>query len=104
MNPEGTVHVVVIYQDSRDTDGRFRIAPSTLIVHAGDTVKFRDVSGSDNGVKFRFPQGKPFTSEPAIGSEHEVSGEPKAYPYKALCGPKEMEAEGSKPIIIIYDR
>jgi len=101
MNPEGTTHVVAIYTDPGS--GGFRIAPGTLIVHADEIVRFKDVSGSGNAVNLDFARN-PFTSEPAIGSDCKVSGDPGAYPYKALCGPKnEFEAEGSKPIIIIYD-
>ena len=95
-------HVVVIYKDPGG--GGFKIAPSTLIVHADDMVKFRDVSDSGNGAKLEFPDN-PFKGQPEIGQEYVVTKEgPKAYPYKALCGPNnEFEAEGSRPIIIIYE-
>jgi len=94
--------VVVIYRDPGS--GGYKIAPSTLIGHTNDVVKFRDVSGDGIGATLKFPD-HPFKSEPGIGSEHVVVTKgPRAYPYKVLCGPNnEFEAEGSRPIIIIYD-
>jgi len=98
-------HVVVICEDWREESCPFIVAPGRLVAQKGDTVLFRNTTEIDVTVQFltELPFGTYKIVITAKGRALKTVGDvaPGGYPYKAHCGAH--EAEGSKPIIIIYD-
>ena len=99
-------HVIVICEDWREESCPFIVAPGRLVAKKGDSVLFRNTTEID--VTVQFLTNSPFKSKKiditAKKPRVTVTVEKVAlggYPYKAHCGAH--EAEGSKPIIIIYD-
>ncbi|HUV30407.1 MAG TPA: hypothetical protein VMY05_04855 [Acidobacteriota bacterium] len=99
-------HAVVIFEDSRE-GSLYKVTSCRLLAQKYDSVFFRNFTGVKVKVQFQGPS--PFdadTFELVPGEEDTkpvASGvSPGAYPYDALCGPQQVPAEGSRPIIIIY--
>jgi hypothetical protein len=102
-------HYVAIYSDEREKNPR-RINPAASFAHPGDTIIFANYMNV--GIELRFKDW-PFTSEP----EDPAVLEPKStreftfdkefspfkvFPYTAKVVKTTEEAEGSRPILIIY--
>lgn len=103
-------HMVVIYDDTWDRGIPYGVAPGKQLVMKSDEVVFRNTT--DVKVTVQFPKGR----TPFATNEFEIAANDRTpplsvladknyggYPYRAQCGPSGHEAEGSKPIIIIYD-
>jgi len=103
--PSANEHVVAVFRDKRE-DNPYVVAPSRLIVENGDTIHFHNTDIDDVEVIVKFDNGnngKRFAKDfllPVGTVESRQVGDLGNYPYEVLCGGQ--EAQGSRPIIIVY--
>ncbi len=102
-------HVIVIYDDSREKAPLdCRITPAAVIAHNGEPIEFWNTVGEKVTLEFKdgspFDSGNNFSVGPGAREPKIVkNAKPRVYPYEAICCNSGKRAEGSRPIIIIYD-
>ena len=107
IETNGARHVIVIFEDGRYGDSPFKIAPACLPSLAGERILFQNLSG--HAVYLQFGSADLFGTdyfslkkgERLDLQVNEVAA--GVFPYDVLCGDDKQLAEGSRPIIIIYD-
>ena len=108
MNTAAVERHVIVFQDPRD--GTYRIVPGLLTVRSGDKVIFHNMTQPDVDVQFLYDKSpfaeNAFVVTPGSPNEgQEVTGGSDHFPYVASVNVdgKQIEAKGSRPIIIILD-
>jgi hypothetical protein len=104
-------HVVAIYHDERvDPSKPCRIGPAVILAKKGQSILFINYGAAPVGLFWvnvsPFVEPKPalLDSGQAVTLHIDPDIAAGTYPFEAVCDPPDgPKAEGSRPIIIIYD-
>jgi len=111
MSPDngGQIHRVAVFKDQREV--KFRISPARVMASRNDSIVFHNMT--DYAMNVVFHQESPFKSssssiassaftDPPVPLKDLPSGV-HLYDAMVIVGSEQMAAQGSRPIIIIYD-
>jgi hypothetical protein len=109
VQSSGTTHFVVIFKDDSPEPGEnpYKIAPRVVIAKPNENILF--VNSTDLEADIQFVGATPLPPgdyKVSPGKQKHWPTQPvptNGFPYRALLGPGPIEAQASRPIIIILD-